>query len=228
METATHVATTARARWGAAAIATAPVVLLATFLAHPFLARLPDAEGVATAVASAPGRWAAVHLLTAVASGLVALAFLAIRAHLRDAGDDRSSAWGLPFVVFGSILYAFLPGIEFAPLAAVEAGADVAAVQSALQPYFVPAFVIGALTFGIGILGFARGLLTTEVLGRGGSQLVAVLLVVMALSRFVPLGVLQFHVQGLAAVAALWPLAAAMWRADRLPAARRTPAVRGT
>lgn len=228
METATPVTTTGRARWGAAAVATAPVVLLAAFLAHPFLARIPDAEGVADAVAAAPGRWAAVHLLTAVASGLVALAFLAIRAHLRDAGDDRSSAWGLPFVVFGSILYAFLPGVEFAPLAAVEAGADVAAVQSALQPYIVPAFALGALTFGIGILGFVRGLLTTEVLGRGGSQLVAVLLVVMALSRFVPLGVLQFHVQGLAAVAALWPLAAAMWRADRLPTTRRTPAVRGT
>lgn len=228
MDTAIPVTTTARARWGAAAVATAPVVLLATFLAHPFLARLPDAEGAAAAVAAAPGQWAAVHLLTAVASGLVALAFVAIRAQLRDAGDDQASAWGLPFVVFGSVLYAFLPGLEFAPLVAVEVGADVAAVQAALQPYFVPAFVIGGLVFGIGILGFARGLLTTEVLGRGGSRLVAVLLVVMAISRFAPLGVLQFHVQGLAAVAALWPLAAVMWRADRLPSTRPTPAVRGT
>ncbi len=131
-------------------------------------------------------------------------------------------------MVFGSILYAFLPGLEFAPLAAAEVGADVAAALATLQPFFVPVFVAGGLTFGIGILGFVRGLLTTEVLGRGGSRLVAVLLVVMAVSRFAPLGVLQFHVQGIAAVAALWPLAAVMWRADRLPAARPTPAVRGT
>jgi hypothetical protein len=34
-----------------------------------------------------------VHLLTAVGSSLVALAFLAVRARLRDAGDERYSPW---------------------------------------------------------------------------------------------------------------------------------------
>ncbi len=42
-------------------------------------------------------------------------------------------------------------------------------------------------------------------------------LVVMAAARFVPLGLVQFHVGGAAGIVALWPLAWHMWRR---PAAR--------
>jgi hypothetical protein len=35
---------------------------------------------------------------------------------------------------------------------------------------------------------------------------------VMAISRLVPVGAVQFYVQGAAGVVALWPLAYEMWR----------------
>lgn len=46
----------------------------------------------------------------------------------------------------------------------------------------------------------------------GATSLVAGALVIMALSRFVPLSAVQFYVQGLACYAAMLPLAYAMWR----------------
>jgi hypothetical protein len=49
-------------------------------------------------------------------------------------------------------------------------------------------------------------------LGRAATRLVAGALVIMALSRFVPLSAVQFYVQGLACYAALLPLAYAMWQ----------------
>src|SRR5688572_25739196 len=90
---------TTRARYGAAAVAIAPSLMLFVYLAHPFIARLPDAEAVAHAVHADTTWWGTVHLLTALGSALVALAFLAIRAFLRDVGEERFSAWALPFVI---------------------------------------------------------------------------------------------------------------------------------
>lgn len=195
-----------RIRYGAAALWLAPAVLLAGLLYHPFLAR-PDAEAVGVLAAADPTRWGIAHMTVAVASGLLALAFMALRAGLREAGEERFSAPALPLVVAGSVLYAVLPGIEMAPLAAAETGADVAAVQAALEPWFLPVFVTAAVLFGLGALGFARAVLHSEIPDRGTGRLVAGALVVMALARFVPLGVVQFHVHGLAALVALWPLA---------------------
>lgn len=198
-------------RAGAAAVALAPAVILAAFLTHPFLARLPDADAVAAALSANTTRWAVAHVLTAVGSTLIALAFLAIRAHLREVSHDRLTAWGLPFVVVGSVLYAVLPGLEFAPLTAAETGGDVAAVQAAMQPWFIPIFATAAITFAIGIYTFARAISDSTILSPRTRQLVVTGLAVMAIARAVPLGVVQFHVQGLAGLVALWPLAATMW-----------------
>lgn len=191
-------------------VALAPVVLLVAFLVHPFLAVLPDAEAVAASVEANTTRWAVAHLLTNVGSALLALAFLAVRARLHAAGEDRFSRVGLPFVVFGSVLYGFLPGLEFAPLAAVETGADVVATQGALEQWFVPMFVTGVVTFAIGIFAFARGIAASRILGARTTQTVVVALAVMAVARAVPLGVAQFHLQALAGLVALLPLAAAV------------------
>jgi hypothetical protein len=62
------------------------------------------------------------------------LAFLAIRSYLRNVGEERWSVLGLPFIVVGGTLFAVLPGMEFAPLAAAEAGTDAEAAQAALAP----------------------------------------------------------------------------------------------
>lgn len=205
---------------GPTVVVLAPVVLLAAFLAHPFLTVLPDTAAVAAALESGTTRWGVAHLLTNVGSALLALAFLAVRAHLREAGEDRHSRVGVPFVVFGSVLYGFLPGLEFAPLAAVETGGDVAATQAVLEGWFVPVFVTAAITFAIGAFAFAKGVAAAHVLGGPVTRLVVVSLAVMAVARAVPVGVVQFHVQALAGLLALLPLAISMGAARRRTAPR--------
>jgi hypothetical protein len=203
-----------RNRWRTAVVVVAPVVLLAVFVAHPNLSgRLPNDAEVAEAVAAGPTRWGAVHLATAVASGLIILAFLAVRSYLREAGEDRFSALGVPFVVIGSTLFAVLPGMEFAPLAAAETGAtttEIEAAQEALTSWFLPVLVTGALAFAIGVFAFARAISIATVGSRGLTRVVVAALIVMAVSRFVPLAAVQFYVQGIAVIVALWPLAYAM------------------
>ena len=205
---------TGRNQWRTIAVVVAPVVLLAVFATHPYLSgRLPNDAEVAAAVAAGPTRWGAVHLATTVASGLIILAFLAVRTYLREAGEDRFSALGVPFVVIGSTLFAFLPGLEFAPLAAAETGAtttEIEATQEALASWFLPVLVTGALAFAIGVFAFARAISIATVGSRGLTRVVVAALIVMAVSRFVPLAGVQFYVQGVAAVVALWPLAYAM------------------
>ncbi len=203
-----------RNQWRTTIMILAPVALLAVFVAHPYLSgRLPNDAGVAAAVAEGPTRWGAVHLATTVASGLIILAFLAVRSYLREAGEDRFSALGVPFVVLGSTLFAFLPGLEFAPLAAAEAGAtttEIAAAQEALASWFQPVLATGALTFAIGVFAFARAISIVTVGSGGLTRVVVAALIVMAVSRFVPLAAVQFYVQGVAVIVALWPLALAM------------------
>jgi hypothetical protein len=204
----------ARNQWRTVILIVAPVVLLAAFVTHPYLSgRLPNDAEVAAAVAGGTTYWGLVHLATTLASGLIILAFLAVRSYLRDAGEDRFSACGLPFVVIGSTLFAVLPGMEFAPLAAAETGAttaEIAAMQAALAPWFMLVLVSGAVTFAIGVFGFARALAITTVRSRALTRVVVVALIVMAVSRFVPLAAVQFYVEGAAAILALWPLAYAM------------------
>ena len=213
---------TGRNQWRTIAVVVAPVVLLAVFVTHPYLSgRLPNDAEVAAAVAAGPTRWGAVHLATSVASGLIILAFLAVRSYLREAGEDRFSALGVPFVVIGSSLFAFLPGMEFAPLAAAETGAttmEIEATQEALASWFLPILMTGALAFAIGVFAFARAISIVTVGSRGLTRVVVAALIVMAVSRFVPLAAVQFYVQGVAVIVALWPLAYAM----RTQAARYT------
>jgi hypothetical protein len=203
-----------RNQWRTTILVLAPVALLVAFVTHPYLSgRLPNDAEVAAAVAAGPTRWGAVHLATAVASGLIILAFLTVRSYLREAREDRFSSLGVPFVVIGSTLFAFLPGMEFAPLAAAETGAtttEIEAAQEALASWFLPVLVTGALAFAIGMFAFARAISIATVGSRGLTRVVVAALIVMAVSRFVPLAAVQFYVQGVAVVVALWPLAYAM------------------
>ena len=204
-------ATTTRARYGAVAVALAPAVTFVALVGHPYLARLPDAGAVAAAVEQSTTRWGAVHLLTAVGISLTALAFLAIRAWLREAGEDRFSAWALPWVILGGALYGLLPALEFAPMAAAQIGGDVAGIQAALQPWFITILATSAIIFAVGIVGFARGIAASHILSRPLTLIVVSALAVLAVSRFVPLGAVQLYVQAAAGLIALWPLAYGMW-----------------
>jgi hypothetical protein len=207
----------------AAVVAIAPVVLLAGFVYHPFLDPPTDPGTIAAAAAADTTRWGLAHLAIAVGYGFAVFAFIAIRSYLREAGEERWSAGALPFIVMGSTLFAVLPGMEFAPLAAAEAGADARAAQAALIPWFVPVLVTGAVSFALGALGFAMGIVRSGVMSRVPTWLVVGSLVVMAATRFLPLGVAPYVI-ALAGVLALWPLAFAMWkRAEGQSAAQPRP-----
>jgi tetratricopeptide (TPR) repeat protein len=208
--------TITRARVAIAVLA--PAVALAGHAYHPWIGNPGDAgflERLAAAVAADPTRWAVAHLGVAVGSGLLVLAFLAIRGYLREAGEERWSALGLPFIVMGSVLYALLPAIEFAPIGALGAGADVAAVQAALMPWFVPILMTGAAVFALGVLGFAIGIVRGGTLSPGLTWSVVGALAVLAITRFFPVGAAQLYVGPAAGLVALWALAYAMGKQPR-------------
>jgi hypothetical protein len=195
----------ARAR--AAIITIAPLVLLASLAYHPHIMFLPTADAVAHAVQADTQRWGIAHYGVAVGAALMALAFIALRGWLRDAGENRWSAIALPFLVMASALYVFLPGMEFTVMAAAMTGGDVVASQKALESWFVPTMMASALLNATGLVCLARGISRSDVVDAGVKPLVMTALVVMAIARFVPIGPVQFHVQGIAGVVALWPIA---------------------
>ncbi len=192
-------------------VAAGPVLLTAALLWHPPLpGRLPDSASVAEAASAGITRWALSHVAAAVASGAVAVAFVAVRGHLRERGDGSASALGLGLVLIGSTLYAMLPGMEFAVVAAHETGADLAETQTALESWFVPILVVGAVTFAFGTVLFAVAVVRAASFARLPTSIIAGALVVFGLSRVVPVGVVQFYVQSVAALVALLPLAVAI------------------
>lgn len=213
------------ARLQAAVTALAPAVIAGGLLYHPDIGTPSDADflaRLAAAVVADPERWAVSHLAVGVGSGLMILAFLSIRSHLRAAGEDRWSVLALPFVTMGSVLFALLPGMEFAPLAAAEAGVDIQAIQAALLPRFRPILQLGAVVFAIGAIGFAVGIAKSGLLGPALTWIVVGAFILMAVARFSPLLATQLYIGSAAGILALWPVAYAMWRQV---AARRAPEV---
>ena len=72
--------------------------------------------------------------------------------------------------------------------------------------------IASGLTFGLGAISFAGAITASNVASARITQVVSVALIVMALSRIVPLSVAQFYIHGLAAVVAMWALAYVMRR----------------
>jgi hypothetical protein len=202
---------TMQARLRPAAIVIAPAMLFAGFVYHPYVSNATDAEAIANAVVADTTRWGIAHLAIGVGYALIVLAFLAIRSYLRESGEERWSSVALPLVAVDSALFAILPGMEFAPLAAAETGGDVEGAQEELMPWFVPILLMGAITFTLGVLGFAMAIVRSGILKRQVQRIVVGALVVMAAARFVPLGAAQIVI-GVAALVALWPLAYEMWK----------------
>jgi len=187
------------------------MLLTAALLWHPPLpGRLPDSAGVAEAASADITQWGLSHVAAALASGAVAVAFVAVRGHLRERGDGSASAVGLGLVLIGSTLFAMLPGMEFAVVAAHETGADLEETQAALESWFVPILIAGAVTFALGTALFALAVVRAASFARLPTIIVAGALVVFGLSRVVPVGAVQFYVQSVAALVALLPLAVAI------------------
>jgi len=209
-------------RFRIAILVLAPAVAVLGHGYHPWIGSPGDPDffdRLAAAVAADPTRWAVAHLTVAIGSGLLILALLALRGWLREAGEDRWSALGLPFIVMGSLLYALLPGMEFAAIAAHATGGDVAAVQPALQPWFMPILVSAAALFAVGVLGFVVGIARSGAAGRAVTGVSIAGLVVTAGSRFVPVGAALLYVGPVASLIALWALAYAVSRGNARSAA---------
>jgi hypothetical protein len=202
--------TVMRRRVGAVVVAIAPAVLLTAFSYHPYFDNVTDSHSIAEAAASNTTRWGIAHLGIAIGYALVALAFLATRSYLREAGEDRWSSPALPCIILGTTLFAVLVGMEFAPLAAVESGADAGAVQEKTRPWFIPVLVAGSVSYGLGLVGFATGIVQSGVLRPELARIVAGALVLMALARFVPLAIGPL-VMTVAGLVALWLMAHRMW-----------------
>ena len=193
----------------------APAVMLVGGGYHPWIGNPGDPgffQTLAAAVTADATRWWIAHFLIAVGSGLLVIAFLATRSYLRDAGEGRWSVIGLPFIVMGSTLYALLPAMEFAPVGAFRTGADIAAVQAALMPWFGPILLASAVLFALGVLGFVIGIIRSDALSPWLTWIVAGALVAMAASRFFPVGVAQLYAGPAAGVVALWAMAYAIWK----------------
>jgi len=208
---------TTRARLRAAVVAIAPVLLLAGFAYHPFLDHPTDPATIGAAAAADTTRWGLAHLAIAVGYGFTVVAVIAIRSYLREAGEAGEERWSmvaLPFIVMGSTLFAVLTGMEFAPLAAAEAGADAEAAQAALIPRFVPILLTGGISFAIGALSFAAGIAGSGIMSPAATRLVVVALVVMAAARFIPLSAAPYVI-AVGGILALWPLAYVMWTHPR-------------
>jgi hypothetical protein len=198
------------ARVRATVLFVAPAVLVLAFTYHPYVANPTDDVAIAEAAADDTTRWGLAHLAIAVGYALLALAFIALRSYLREAGEDRWSPPALPFAVLGSCLLIPLTGMELALLAGAETGADVEAMQEELVPWFVPLLLSGGLSTAIGAACFAAAVARSRVLEPTATRIVVGGFVVMALVRFVPLGAAQIAL-GVAAVVALWPLAYRIW-----------------
>ena len=73
-------------------------MLLAGFAYHPYVANGTDEAALAAAVASDTTRWGLSHLAIGIGYALAALAFIAIRSYLREAGEERWSVVALPLI----------------------------------------------------------------------------------------------------------------------------------
>ncbi len=90
----------------------APAVMMLSFILHPHVGNPIDAdflEKLAAAVQADTTRWGIVHYLAGVGCGLMMLAFIAVRSHLRETASEPWSGPALPFMIMGSTLYALLP-----------------------------------------------------------------------------------------------------------------------
>jgi hypothetical protein len=81
-----------------------------------------------------------------------------------------------------------------------------------LSPWFIPLLIAAAVIFAVGMVGFAVSVSRIGLLSTWLTRVVVVALLVMALSRVVPLSAVQFYVHGVAALVAMLPVAYSMWK----------------
>lgn len=207
--TATPGGASRRDRFRAIVTGLSPILLLIGIVYHPYLEDLRDKGTVADALTADTARWGIAHLMVGLATALVLLAFLSVHTFLRERGQPGMSAVGVPFIVVGSVLFAFLPAMEIAMLGADGAGSDVEEVLLEMNTWFQPILLASAAVFAVGVAFFASAIARSRVLPKRLTRLVVVALGVAAITRFIPLGA-ALYLGGAALVVALLPIAVVM------------------
>lgn len=206
-----------RAQGAFAALLLGPVALLLALTYHPWIPNLTDNAAVAEALQADPTRWGFAHLAVGVAAALLLLGFLVLRGQLAARGD-RWSTRGVPFVVVGTVFFAFLPAMEVAIIAVDRTGGDVEAAMDQMDTWFVPFVFASAITFAIGMACFAVAVLRTPLgLGRPAVLAVVGALALGALARFAPLTP-ALYVSTISLIVAMWLLGVAILRQAELAA----------
>ena len=208
--TATRGRASKRDLYRAAVTGLSPSLLLVGLVYHPHVHDLRDKGAVAAALVADTTRWGIAHVVVGVAAALVLLAFLSVDEYLRESGQGETrAALGVPFIVLGSVLFAFLPAMEIAMLGAYGAGVDVEEVMLEMNSWFQPILLAGAAVFAVGVAFFVVAIARSRTLNGTLMWLVVAALVVVAVARFVPLGA-ALYLGGAALVVALLPIAVAM------------------
>ncbi len=155
---------TTQARFRALALFSAPVVLLAGFIYHPFVADETKVQSFVDAASPDLDRWAWTHVILAIGFVLASLAVLAARHELRSAGEERWSLLAVPLLVTGN---AFLVGIWFqeVDVAAVgKLGGDIEAFLRQSGTWLEPLALAGFLTMGLGWILLGVGVFRSRIL----------------------------------------------------------------
>jgi hypothetical protein len=208
---------TFRDRAQAGVVLFGPLFLMAAIIYHPYISDLTNPSEVAGAMTEGTAqaaRWGLVHIAVGAGFGFLLLSFLGVRSYLSDAGEQRWSALSVPFLVLGTVFSAFLPAMETAMVAAVETGADPVDLQRNLSTWFVPMLISSAVLSGIGVVLLAAGIVSSGAFDAQRARIIAGVLVLLAVSRFVPQG-RALYAGALAGVIALTPIAVQMWRGGR-------------
>jgi hypothetical protein len=194
----------------AVTVAVAPVVLLAGFLSHPYVADPMDPSEIAAAAAADPGRWGLAHIVLAVGLAFSLLMFFAVRTHLRGIGENRWSFVSVPLAAVGLTMFAFIVGVDgLGGRAAAEIGAEAAYFEEAYD-LTLPVQLAAGIFTALALLALALAVASSGLLAGAMRVIVVVAFLVVAASLFVPMG-WAAYVGSPAFVVGAWPVAYAMW-----------------
>ena len=194
-------------RLRAIAVAAAPVTLLIGFVIRPYLSNPRDPSVNAAALAEAPNRWLAGHLVIAAGLVLTVLSILAIRFWLSGRGEHLWSFVAVTLVAVGATGLVLVVGYDgLGGWVTADAGGDAEAYFASGRSIEGPLFVVAAGLLGLGLLAMAAGVTKSGALGRSASRAVVAGVMVAVIVPIIPVG-WAVYVQSIAAGVASWPIA---------------------
>jgi hypothetical protein len=192
-------------------VALFPVVLVAGIVTIPVVTDYSNHE-LAAQAASHTARWFWGHIISAAAFGLAVLAACSIAGYLRAKRQARLGALGLTLMAVGGALYAAGLGADgIGPIASAAGGGTAEAFFEGSGAWITGVFVTAAMTFGLGLMAHAAGLLRAGLLKQVTGIIVFAGAIAFAGAAAIPSG-WGLYVVAAAVLAVYVPISAAMWR----------------